>query len=987
MNPKEHYKHYIGINEQDEKEILNELNLNTLDDLFSHIDDDQKIKKLNLPNALNQKDLKEKLISLSNKNKKCLSFLGDGLQDFTIPEIVPRLCDIRGLTTAYTPYQPERSQGTLQSLWIYQSAIAQLTGFEAINASLYERSTALFEALSCSMRIQKNKNKVIVAQNIFPGDIDVLNTIAKETEMEILYAPIDKETSLIDQDKLQELLQAQDIAVVAFSQINSFGQIENFDDLTNIAHNGDALVCGIIEPLALANNGLKEPASWGEKGANMIIGEAQHLTLAPNYGGPGLGLFGIRYNDENKLHVRSAAGRFIGKTIDEHGTVCKSIILSTREQHIRREKATSNICSNQSFVATICGASLLSRGDQGLCIMFDKAHKAARMAAQELTKFEGVNLKFNNEFFNEITLSFKKQNIQELIALASDQNLHIGVDISTRCGIDENLLLISFSDKHGLREINQLVQFFKDHFKPKSISSTMADIKDHQKRINHYKIPHFSNKEIVDYYQKLGNQNLSPDDGIYPLGSCTMKYNPEINDWAAGLELFTSTHPQAPISDVQGNLEILFEIQNWFKEITALPGVTTQPVAGAQGELVGLKLFQAYHRDRGEADSRNIVIIPRSAHGTNPATATMAGFATKKVDGKQIGIITISALDNGEMDLDQIKSLVEEHGKSIAGIMVTNPNTAGIFETKFREMSELLHSVGALVYMDGANMNAIAGRVNLNTLGVDAVHNNLHKTWSIPHGGGGPGDAIVAVSERLIDYLPGMQIIKKGKHFEFERPSKSIGSFHRHHGNFAHKVRAYTYLLALGGDGIPRMSAVATLSARYLYNKLNKIYPILPAHSLETPRMHEFIITLSSEMFDKLQKAGTPKAQAIARVGKLFLDFGFHAPTVAFPEQYGLMLEPTESFTKKELDGFYEVVETIHQIIHEHPEVLQTVPHFTPISRVNEVLANKNVCLSEEIPHSFDEVLTDKVSADELRNMSPKNIIHTIKEAHENALK
>ena len=615
--------------------------------------------------------------------------------------------------------------------------------------------------------------------------------------------------------------------------------------------------------------------------------------------------------------------------------------------------------------------------------MFNKAHKAARMATQELTKFEGVKLQFTGEFFNEVVLSFDKIDVDELIQRASDVNLHIGVNISGRAGIDEKMLLLSFSDKHGLREINELVQFFKDHFKPKSISATMADIKENQKRKNTYEIPQFNENEIVEYYQKLGNQNLSPDDGIYPLGSCTMKYNPEINDWAAGLEGFTDTHPQAPECDVQGNLEVLFEIQQWFKKITGLPGLTTQPVAGAQGELVGIKLFQAYHRDHGEGESRNIIIIPRSAHGTNPATATMAGFITKKVDGRNIGIHTISALPNGEMDLEQIKSLVEEYGKSIAGIMVTNPNTAGIFETKFKEMSDLMHSIGALVYMDGANMNAIAGRVDLNKLGVDAVHNNLHKTWSIPHGGGGPGDAIVAVSERLLDYLPGHQVVKEGNKYTYQKMTKSIGSFHRHHGNFAHKVRAYTYLLALGGEGIRRMSADAVLSARYLYHRLNKIYPILPSDSMDTPRMHEFILTLSPEMFEKLEKAGTPKSAAIARVGKLFLDFGFHAPTVAFPEQYGLMIEPTESFTKAELDGFYTVVETIHQIIHEHPEVLTTVPHFTPIGRVNEVQANKQVQLSEAIPSVLPEIKPDVVNADVLRNMSPKEIIKTIVKTHE----
>jgi glycine dehydrogenase len=466
-----------------------------------------------------------------------------------------------------------------------------------------------------------------------------------------------------------------------------------------------------------------------------------------------------------------------------------------------------------------------------------------------------------------------------------------------------------------------------------------------------------------------------------------MKYNPEINDWAANLSEFTLTHPQSHPGDVQGNLEIFYEIQRWFKEITGLPAVAIQPLAGAQGELVGLKMFQAYHRDNNESEQRNIVLIPRSAHGTNPATATMAGFTTKKVDGKQIGIVTIEATQSGKINFEQLQELVKKYNKNIAGVMVTNPNTAGIFESDFKKMSDLIHDVGGLVYMDGANMNAIAGWIDLDKLGVDAVHNNLHKTWSIPHGGGGPGDAIVAVSDKLIDYIPGTQITKNGEKYSMNKPLMTIGSFHRHHGNFAHKVRCYTYLRALGSDGIKMMSAVAVLSARYLYKKLNTTYPILPIGSENTPRMHEFILTLSEETFQKVAESGTPKAQTIAKVGKLFLDFGFHAPTVAFPEVYGLMLEPTESYSKAELDGFCEVVKTIHRMIEEYPQILQTVPHFTPVDKVDEVYANKNPVLTQSFSDTLPEVLEDRISADKLRNMSQTQIIEEILKAHKEKLK
>lgn len=280
--------------------------------------------------------------------------------------------------------------------------------------------------------------------------------------------------------------------------------------------------------------------------------------------------------------------------------------------------------------------------------------------------------------------------------------------------------------------------------------------------------------------------------------------------------------------------------------------------------------------------------------------------------------------------------------------------------------------------MDGANMNAIAGIVDLNKLGVDAVHNNLHKTWTIPHGGGGPGDAIVAVSSKLIDFLPGIQVVKKGDKFDIVKPAKSVGSFHRHFGNFGHKIRAYTYIKALGADGVRMMSQVAVLSARYLYNRLSKTYPCLPAGGSSSPRMHEFILTLSPETFKKIEAAGTPKANAIARIGKLFLDFGFHAPTVAFPEQYGLMIEPTETYSKNELDQFASIVESISKLIEEHPEVLRTVPHFTPIDRVDEVLANKNPILAEKITKNLPAIIDDRVDAAQLRNSTTEEVCELI---------
>lgn len=978
---------YIGADDKDIQEMLKTIGLSSLDDLYSHIAQDVKMTSVPMHKHMSYEELIGHVNDVANKNNIKTSFLGDGLPQYKVTDVVGPVCDIRGLTTAYTPYQPERSQGTLQTLWIYQSLISQLTGFEAVNASLYDRSTCLFEAMNCALRLVKDSTTVIVANTLYPGDLEVIETHAKETELKILRAPINAQTGKLDIDALKRILNTTpQVAAVAFPQVNNFGNIEAADEIVDLCSTNNIKSIAVVDPMLLGKGGLKAPAKFGTRsqGADMVVAEGQHLAIGPNFGGPGLGIFGIRYNEHDKISIRSTAGRYVGKTQDLKGRECKALILSTREQHIRREKATSNICSNQSFVATAAGASMLARGDEGFEATLKHSRALAEKALDGLTQFEGVELKFKGSaFFNEFTLKLPV-NTAEFIRAASAAGLQVGVDVSLRHAeiAGENLLMMSFTDIHSEKDVDQLISFYATQFEKTKSASPAPKIQSVMLRVDAPEIPKISTKDLIEYYEKLGKQNLSPDDGIYPLGSCTMKYNPYINDYAASLPGFTNVHPQAPVEDIQGCLEILFEIQEQFKAITGLPGVVTQAVAGAQGELVGLKMFQAYHRDRGEGDQRNVIIIPRSAHGTNPATATMAGYQTKMVEGQLYGIYTVEALSNGEMNLGQIKEFLKTDGHRVAGVMVTNPNTAGIFETQFKEMSALIHAVGGLVYMDGANMNAIAGILDLNKLGVDAVHNNLHKTWTIPHGGGGPGDAIVGVSHRLLDFIPGVQVVKKDGRFETVKAPKSCGSFHRHFGNFAHKIRAYTYIKALGADGVRKMSQVAVLSARYLHQKLSQSYPTLPSEAVTAPRMHEFILTLSPETFKKVEASGTPKTNTIARIGKLFLDFGFHAPTVAFPEQYGLMIEPTETYSKKELDQFVTVVETILKLVNESPEVLKTVPHFTPIDRVDEVLANKTPVLTEKITEHLPDIIPDRVDSERLRNSTPADLCELILKTH-----
>ena len=986
--PREKKRHYISASEEEIQAMLARVGAESLDDLYAHIPADLRFPEApDIPEEAAYEALQELLPAIAAENTTAISFLGDGLPHYTTSPVVGPISRIRNLSTAYTPYQPERSQGTLMTHWIYQCLMSQLTGFEAINSSLYDRSTAIFEAMCTVVRLKRKADTVLLSEGIYPGDREVIETLLAGTGVHARWIPLDPDTGRLDVGAVRASLEEDPkrFAGFVFPQINSLGLLEDVDALTNLAAEKEIHSIAVIDPMQLGTGGLKPPTEFGEKGADILVGEAQHLAIGPNFGGPGLGLFGTRFNENSRSVIRQSPGRYVGSGKDMAGRNSLLMVLSTREQHIRKDKATSNICSNQAFLATLAGAALLARGENGMAEAFAAGRRQALEAARKLTALEGVELAYpEGTFVNEPVFRIRGQEIGELLASARQQGLHLGVDVSGRVRDGSNLLKISFSDRPV--EVHLLVDFFKGMGFAAGSSEPAADvpaIREGDLRQGAVGLPTIDEKELVAYYNKLGDLNVSPDDACYPLGSCTMKYNPHINDWAANLPEFAETHPQAPLEDVQGNLHLLHEIQEWFKKITGLAGVTTQPVAGAQGELVGIKMFQAYHRDRGE-EQRDVILIPDSAHGTNFATAIMAGYRSGKVDGLKTGIVLLQGGPDGRIDMEDFREKIATYGERLAGIMITNPNTCGVFETAFREISDLVHDAGGLVYMDGANMNAIAGWCNLGAMGVDAVHNNLHKTWTVPHGGGGPGDAIVAVSERLLPYLPGHQIIKEGGRFSLERAERSIGSFHRHYGNFAHKVRAYTYLLRLGREGVRRMTALSVLSARYCFEELRAAYPTLPRGAESTPRMHEFILTLDEEDFANLEKAGIPRAQVITRVGKLFLDFGFHAPTVAWPETYGLMIEPTESYSQGELDRFSEAVLEIRSLLKECPEVLLQVPHFTPVDRVDEVEANRHLRLYEPL-HSLPDLPTNRIPPHEISDMPVQEISQRLRETVDSA--
>ena len=731
--PRESKQFYISATDTDIQEMLDKLNIDSLDNLYDSISDDVKFDDKNSIKELSYEENLESLEISALKNNIKTSFIGDSLRSYSIPKIIDFVSSLRRLSTAYTPYQPERSQGTLWSLWNYSNSLSKITGFEAINASLYDRSTALFEAASTSRKISRHPGKkFLVSKSLHPNDLEVVKTLAKHTEILIDYVELSSETGKTDLEQLKKLCDTNDYYALAFSQTNHLGIIEDFDLMTDIAKNYDMKTVCNIDVIEINKKGLKKPTLFGKEkqGVDIIIGEGQHLAIGPNFGGPGLGIFGVRYNQKNKMDIRSTPGRYVGKTIDANGDLCLCMVLSTREQHIRRDKATSNICSNQSFLASLVGAGILERGSKGIESVLNISRKNIEYFVKQLSSINNITYPFGRSIpLTQIPLNIDQHfSVKELIEEGARHNIHIGTDITNRVSTLKNSILISFNDIITKDDIDELVTFLKEKLgtTDQNTQEINLSIEEHNQTSEHFEFKPIALDTLEKFYYKLSKLNVSPDDNIYPLGSCTMKYNPYINDYNANLTNFTQAHPQAPIQDVQGSLEILFNIQERFKSITGLPGVTTQPVAGAQGELVGTKMFQAYHEDKNE--KRDIILIPKSAHGTNPATATMAGIKSSSRGGENTGIILIDADENGQIDITQLKNLVQKYDKRIIGIMVTNPNTSGIFEQNFALMAKMIHEVDGLVYMDGANMNAIAGIVDLEKLGVDAVHNNLHKT-------------------------------------------------------------------------------------------------------------------------------------------------------------------------------------------------------------------------------------------------------------------
>ncbi|MCJ8346640.1 glycine dehydrogenase, partial [bacterium] len=510
--PRELNKYYLSASEQDITSMLQSLGLNSLEDIYSDLNDDCRLDNFTTEPCLDYLDNLKLQESIALENKPKTSFLGNTLPQYKIPEVVSKVCGIRGLTTAYTPYQPERSQGTLMTLWIYQSLLSTLTGFEAINASMYDRSTCLFEAINCAKRLQKKANKVLILDTIYPQDLEVVETLAKETELEIVIFKTDANTGLAKPSEIEKLLEVENhgYCALVFPQINRFGLLEDVHQLSDLSHQYNLQSIAIIDPMTIANQGLIPPIEFGEHGVHMIVGEGQHLALAANFGGPGLGIFGIRFNDKNKNAIRSTAGRYVGHAHDEDGNPCKLLVLSTREQHIKKDKATSNICSNQSFVATIAGVGILARGVDGLEKACLQSRNHAKKAFEFLSSLDGIKAAFLSPFYNEFVLEIDAD-LKSLMQQAREEGLQIGSDLSTALPHLKNALKLAFTDLQSEQDLEKLLNFFSKQFS-NSQANQALDIPANLLRQTPVGLPNMKEEDILDYYIQLGHQNVSPDD-------------------------------------------------------------------------------------------------------------------------------------------------------------------------------------------------------------------------------------------------------------------------------------------------------------------------------------------------------------------------------------------------------------------------------------------------------------------------------------------
>jgi glycine dehydrogenase len=844
---------HIGPAEPEKKEMLAALGFESMDAFIKKVIPASILndQPLELGTPRSEAEVLEELRGIASRNKVFKSFIGMGYYNTHTPPVILRnLLENPAWYTAYTPYQPEISQGRLEALLNFQTMIADLTGLEIANASLLDEATAAAEAMTFCQRVTKNKSKVFfVSQECLPQTIDVVRTRAEPIGVDVVVG--DHRKDLDNLDCFGVLLQYPTLD----------GEVHDYKDLAAKVHAKDALVVVAADLLALT---LLTPP--GEFGADVAVGSAQRFGVPLGYGGPHAAYFATR--DANK---RVMPGRMVGVSIDSHGDRAYRLALQTREQHIRREKATSNVCTAQVLLANIASMYAVYHGPQGLKTIAQRVHRVAVALAEGLRKLD-CEVR-NASFFDTIVVRVGNASGIHAAARQNGINLrevdgsHIGISVDeTTTPSDVEAIWSVFASGKTVPEFFAVEADAADRI-PAALARTSAYLTHPVFNTHH------SETEMLRYLRKLSDKDLALDRTMIPLGSCTMKLNATTEMIPVTWKEFGAMHPFAPLEQAQGYQQLITELEQMLVACTGYDAVSLQPNAGSQGEYAGLLAIRAYHASRNESH-RNICLIPSSAHGTNPATAHMAGMQ----------VVVVQCDERGNVDVADLRAKAEKHSKDLAAIMITYPSTHGVFEEAVGEICEIVHTHGGQVYIDGANMNAMVGLCQPGKFGGDVSHLNLHKTFCIPHGGGGPGVGPIGVKSHLAPFLPGHRVMDKQSAPVCAAPWGSASIL----------PISWTYIRMMGRQGLKQASQMAILNANYVAKRLAPHYPILYAGEGGIVA-HECIVDLRP-----LKDTGV----TVDDVAKRLMDFGFHAPTMSFPVPGTLMIEPTESESKEELDRF-----------------------------------------------------------------------------------
>ena len=890
QNAEQFVNRHLGPCDSEQQAMLETLGLSSVAELIDKVvpESIRRQDEMDISTGLSEHDSLQKLKQIAAKNKVLKSFIGMGYYNTLTPPTIQRnILENPAWYTAYTPYQAEISQGRLEAMLNFQTMVSDLTGLELANASMLDEATACAEAMTLCQRMSKSKGKVFfVADDCHPQNIEVIQTRAEPLGIEVVVGnPADG-------------FDGYDLFGVLLQYPGTYGDIVDFSDLIEQAHAKKALVAMSADLLALTL--LKTPA---EMGADVAVGNTQRFGVPLGYGGPHAAYMATR--DKFK---RSMPGRLIGVSLDSRGEKAYRLALQTREQHIRREKATSNICTAQALLAVMASMYAVYHGAEGLTKIAYRTHRYTQLFATGLRQlgFEVPSQVYFDTI--KVSVSGKAENIS-LNAVDAGYNLRL---------VDENTLTVAFDETTTQQDIEKLWQVFAgDKADSVSVSTVAAEeiIPESLFRSSEFLThpvfhEHRSETEMMRYMRYLADKDLALDRAMIPLGSCTMKLNATAELMPVSWPEFAGLHPFVPLNQAKGYQQMCTELEQMLCEATGYDAISLQPNSGAQGEYAGLLAIRAYHQSRGESN-RNICLIPASAHGTNPASAQMVGM----------DVVVVKTTAEGEIDIDDLTAKLEKHSANVSAIMITYPSTHGVFEESVRTVCDLVHQHGGQVYIDGANMNAMVGVSAPGHFGGDVSHLNLHKTFAIPHGGGGPGVGPIGVGKHLAPFLPGYAVV------ETDSEPQTVGAVSAAPWGSAGVLPiSWSYIRMMGRQGLIQATETAILNANYVASRLAPHYPIL--YSDANGRVaHECIIDVRPIK----EESGI----SVDDIAKRLIDYGFHAPTMSFPVAGTLMIEPTESESKYELDRFCDAMISIKDEINkvasgelnEDDNPLKNAPH------------------------------------------------------------